>query len=107
MYYSRHIVLRKIIAAFLLCLLGLIYTGKAYHHHEKRIPGNLHTVVTETTRSADCTICEFQLAKDSGLPILLQAERPVTGITNVYGYTLINPVIVPHTDIPARGPPVC
>ena len=96
--------IKKISAAFLLCLFLFIHIEKACHHHKQN---------SDTTRSGTvvrdgagtCEICDFQAARDADLPIILMTSVPVKEVTAPLVVLSTHFISATIPDITGRGPP--
>lgn len=107
MYLFRHILFRKIIAGFLLCILSFIYAEKIFHTHEKNLRVKQYAGISLFVKNNTCAICDFQVAGNAEIPSQLTIEVPVifgigqaTSAPDFYQCTVLS-------SITGRGPPAC
>jgi hypothetical protein len=103
---SSHIIYRKITAGLILALFLFIHAEKVFHKHQQEtVPAHPKAIAVAMV-NANCPICDFQVSKDSELPVL-------TGITiasicwqKKYANSSAFYHYLPSTQISNRGPPV-
>jgi hypothetical protein len=98
---------KKITAALLLALFVFVHTAKALHIHADSYAGN-HKNETAFKSSVQgvCSICEFQLARDSELPLPATTSNTFTFISKDYFSSSSAISLVHAFSFSDRGPPV-
>jgi len=105
-HHYRHTWFSKGTAVLLLLLLSFIYIEKAFHAHEKRVAvADAQTPLVKKT--TECSICDFQLTRDGGLPenLLMVLPAPVAATGPVFHSSVYQSARLSH--LPVRGPPAC
>ena len=101
------ILLQQVLAGFFLALFFFVHVVKVTHHHNLPAPavkGISHG--EKATASADCSVCAYQLAKDScylhSFPLLLTVKE------HAVKYPLLDKLFVTSIGSGAtgRGPPL-
>jgi hypothetical protein len=80
-------IVRKFIASFLFALLSFIYAEKFLHTHERTVPVSEQKGITLNSNSSVCSICDFQLAKNSDLPPLICLQLPSVTVVNEFVFS--------------------
>lgn len=82
-----------------------IHVAKAIHKHER--PGITFSFQLKVQKSSDCPICDYHIAKDGDLPVVLfsPAQNMLPGCYQIIPYQsqLISSIGLSYAD---RGPPV-
>jgi hypothetical protein len=102
--HFSHSMGKKIIAGLLLALLVFIQAGKVFHTHEKENASSCHSVALASGNTG-CSICEFQLSKDSELPVLEHLATSFIYLPKeTHFFSCFSSCATPDL-IPGRGPP--
>ena len=101
------IVSTKVIASLLLMVFTFIQAEKIFHTHQESHNATHQKGITVKLVSAGCAICDFQMARNAELPILISTDLPFTYLQRgfVSSYSCYH--YLPATQLSNRGPPVC
>lgn len=98
--------MNKAIAVIFLLLFSFVHIAKAAHTHScPTVAKEAKTISDKSTLSTACSICEFQIAKDSLLPELITIS-PITTYANSEFIVFLSPLyFIEHNSLLLRGPP--
>src|SRR5688572_23005794 len=102
----RHLHNRQLIALLLIAVMSLVHVTKVLHTHTSAISSHTHGhEQTYAKGHAHCSICEFQLAKDTPFTGDILIQITPAFFSPVYSRLLsaVNPD--PLFVIDGRGPP--
>lgn len=105
MYFSRHILLKKITAVLLIALFVFIYAEKVFHTHDKTVPFVAKGAATFSLNNNACPICDFQLAANTDLPLLQGIEAPFFFFNTAHCIIVISLHSSLVKSFSGRGPP--
>ncbi|MEO6612349.1 MAG: hypothetical protein ABIT05_06410 [Chitinophagaceae bacterium] len=97
---------KKIIAGLLLALFVFIHAEKVFHIHEKNAVASCHEGIALQSNSNSCSICDFQLSKDSELPLVAAITVSFTFLQNKPVFFSSSCSYGSAANLPGRGPPV-
>ncbi len=99
--------MNKTIAVIFLLLFSFVHIAKAAHTHScQTVTKEAKTISDKSNLATACAICEFQVAKELLLPVLLSIS-PITTYTNSEFIAYLSPLhFIEHKSLLLRGPPV-
>jgi hypothetical protein len=97
---------RKVIASVLLVVFIFIYAEKVFHTHQGADNHTSQKAIVVKLLSANCAICDFQVAKNAEIPVLTSTSLPLIFLQTEFAGSFTCYHYLPATQISNRGPPV-
>jgi hypothetical protein len=105
MVKNRATIKQQLISGCLLVVFLLITSIKFFHSHESSAAENYPYAIAQLEKLSECSICDYQLTKDSDLTTeLLQVNKIIPSVSSYSFYNTTFVTSIGSTSS-GRGPP--